>query len=158
METTLRLPSEAFDFRLDELPKTYEMVRGVPAHFLTSALPHIERMAAQGLEPGQIAARLNLSLGVLMDAAKRFEDVRMSLVGGRARGADELSASLYNAGINGNVAAAGMLLKTKHGFVAVQQVEVKTTSQQDLHAPVTIEHAESLRDAQALLIEGLDEV
>lgn len=93
------------------LPKTFELVRGVPVHIYTPLLPHIERMAAQGITRPTIAARFGWTVEELNAAADTFADVRAALEGGRARGVEEVSGAQYRNAVAGDSAAAAAYLK-----------------------------------------------
>lgn len=103
-----------------ELPKAYTLIPAgsVPTHQFTGMLVDIERMAAQGLRGQVIAYRLGVEVPVLELAAREYLDVRLALMGGAARGADELSAIAYQAGVSGDLESARWLLQTRHGFEA----------------------------------------
>jgi len=103
-----------------ELPKAYTLIPAgsVPVHQFTGMLEDIERMAAQGLRGQVIAYRLGVEVPVLEQAAREYLDVRLALMGGAARGADELSANVYQAGVSGDLESARWLLQTRHGFEA----------------------------------------
>lgn len=107
-----------------DLPAPWvEAMLRTPRHPLRKHLPHIERMAAQGMEPPQIAARLNVPLAVLEAAALEFEDVRVAFTGGRARGVDTASRAILKASERGDVGAAKFLLQSKGGFAPTSRQE-----------------------------------
>ena len=94
------------------LPKTYELfTKASPQHQLKPFLKHIESMAASGMKDASIAARLGLSLNVLRDAMDKFDDVKYAVLGGRARGAEEVTGAQYKNATTGDVGAASAYLK-----------------------------------------------
>lgn len=136
------------------LPAPYTRALAVPRHALTDFLPHLDRMAAQGMELIHIAARLGLSTRVLNDFAERFADVKLALTGGFARGIDEMSGALYRAGVaEGAVGAQTFYLRTKANYRDQKEsgpavvVNVGTAP-----APITIEHAADLSERQRALL------
>jgi hypothetical protein len=97
--------------------KAYTLIKGVERHPFTDALEHVERMAFQGMNGEQIAARLGVSARVLRDAAQHFPDLMAALTGGRARATDELSAVAMRAAIGkGDIGAVKFMLQTRHGY------------------------------------------
>ena len=145
------LPRAAFLTEPDEIPHAYQMVPARIPHVFERFLPQIERMAAQGLEVTQIAARLQLPPQALIDAAVRFSDVAAAFTGGTARGADEMSASVYAAGLAGNVAAASLLLKAKYGYTQTVTIADTRDNRTDA-APVSVSRVAEIAALQSDLL------
>ena len=137
------------------LPPAYSLAHE-ERHALTQYLPHIERMAAQGMHPEQMAYRLGLSPWVFFDAIKHFSDLRLAVTGGAARGVDEQSAALYRAGVvHGQVAAQTFHLRTRGGFREPKEQAPSVVVNIGTEAsPRTVQHAGTLAERQRALIEG----
>jgi hypothetical protein len=145
------------------LPKTYEIVQAANrendpnnpfnSHAYQSLLPHVERMAKQGMSLRHIAARLGVALFALQEAVQLFPDVAAALSGGLARGIDEQSESLYAAGIKGDVGASKFYLQTKGDFVPASTAPQVTVNIGDQKASVTTFAIESMADRQRALLE-----
>lgn len=138
-----------------ELPPAYKAAYDTPAHFLTPYLGHIDRMAAQGMEPKYIAARIAISLKTLKDAAERFADVSLALTGGLARGIDLVShAMLDGAVVRGESGPQSLFLKARAGFVTERTggpSVVVNVGGQPAPETVTIEAISDMADRQARL-------
>jgi hypothetical protein len=146
-----------------QLPKTYEIVQAANrendptnpfnAHAYQSLLPHVERMAKQGMSLRHIAARLGVALFALEEACKLFPDVAVALSGGLARGIDEQSEALYRAGVRGDVGAAKFFLQTKGDFVPASTAPQVIVNIGEQKASVTTIAIESMAERQKALLE-----
>lgn len=113
-----------FSLTPDVVPVSYmEASRRTVDHKYKPMLGHIERMAGQGMEPPQIAARLNIPVQDLLNAAELYEDVRVAFTGGRARLIDQMSFSMQQGALKGDLGAAKFLLQTKGDFVPANRVD-----------------------------------
>jgi hypothetical protein len=77
----------------------------------------LRRVAAQGLNLGQTAARFGLSRRRLLERLVEQPELRRAIDEGRAAGIDQISNALFEAGLRGNVAAAKFYLATRAGWV-----------------------------------------
>lgn len=142
---------------VQEPPETLGVI---PPYMLETAPPHpfqryladVERMAAQGLELHQIAARLGFSEMVFADAAVRFRDLAAALTGGRARLWDQVSARLFRNAMAGDTSALTFLAKTKAGFAAPTVLQVETKPSEPKPAPITLDHVDGMAARQIELM------
>jgi hypothetical protein len=77
----------------------------------------LRRLAAQGLNLAQTAARFGLSRRRLLERLVEQPELRRAIDEGRAQGIDQISNALFQAGLKGNVAAAKFYLATRGGWV-----------------------------------------
>ena len=76
----------------------------------------LRRLAGQGLNLAQTAACVGLSRRRLLERLAGEPGLRQALNEGRAEGIDKISNALFQAGINGSVAAAKFFLATRAGW------------------------------------------
>jgi hypothetical protein len=89
---------------------------GSNEHLYMGLLPHIERLAAQGMTTDQIADRLGIAREIFREAVIFLPDFVQALKGGLARGIDEASASLAASSRKGDTSATKFILQTKGGY------------------------------------------
>lgn len=77
----------------------------------------LRRLAGQGLNLAQTAARFGLSRRRLLERLVEEPELRQAINEGRAEGIDQISNALFQAGISGNVAAAKFFLATRAAWV-----------------------------------------
>jgi hypothetical protein len=121
-------------------------------------LPHLERMAAVGLTPGQIAAHLGVELIAIQEAACFLDDVMLALKGGRARGID-LAASTVGRNIALGATDASRFFLQAQGGEAWQTKKpaiVQITTAAPTYANVDLDAIEQMKARQAALIEDVD--
>jgi hypothetical protein len=150
------------------LPRTYKIAAGMADTGLREALadpqgywgllPHVERLAAQGMSLRQIAERLGLSQGALREAWIFLPEVRLALTGGRARGIDDASRTIALNIDKGDTASAVFLLKTKGDYVpaSTKQAPAVVVSIGAQPAMVTFAAIEDIRDRMAALADEVD--
>jgi hypothetical protein len=107
------------------LPPSYELHRALTAkvafaprapHRYRGLLPHVARLARQGMTPQQIADRLALPQHAMREALIVLPEFRAAIVGGLAEGVDAASTSIADNIQAHETSAAAFLLKTKGGF------------------------------------------
>lgn len=121
-------------------------------------LKEVERMSFQGLKGSQIAARLGVDIALLAAAAREHKDIELALSGGAARAADELSATVMDASLNGDPKNAWRMLELRHDYVEVVDPTPAPTININL-APgtETFERAAILNAGQAEVLALMDE-
>ncbi len=140
------------------LPRAYEMLPpGQPVHQFTPYLDQIERMAAQGLKGHIIASRLGVEVITLANAARQYRDLALSLIGGSARGADELSAKAYHGAMRGDSEMQKWLLSTIHDFNPPQVSPSVSISVEGSSVSLGFERATALSEAQQDVLKLLQE-
>jgi hypothetical protein len=150
------------------LPRTYEIAAGMAEPALQVALadpqgywgllPHVERLAAQGMSLRQIAERLGLSQGAFREAWIFLPEVRLALTGGRARGIDDASRAIAINIDKGDTASAVFMLKTKGDYVPAsnKQAPAVVVNIGPQPALVTFAAIEDIRDRMAALADEVD--
>ena len=134
------------DLGARSLPPAWAMV-STDDHPFRRLLPHIERMAAQGMTILHIANRLGMSSATLTEAMDMYRDVEYAFKGGDARGLDEVSEQILDAGVHGDVGAGKFRLQmggyNKPAPAVVQQLGAGTRV-----TTVSMTTIEDMADAQ----------
>ena len=116
----------------------------------TVLLPAIERLAYQGLSVEQIAARIGLKPHEFRNLLSTYPEINDCVIGGRARGADDLSAAAMRAAVSGNTGMIKFLLERRHGYLNPKnETSSVTVNMPGLSAPPTIDHADAMQARQS---------
>jgi len=145
-------------------PKAYEIV-ALSLHYkgkherkgYRHLLPHLEQMAANGLNVDQIARAMGMPESLLTDAMHYYPEIYHAIVGGRARGINEAATTVTKNAKAGETAAAKFKLQTKGEFstgkVAPPSVQVNIGTAE---APIKSAQLDAMRDKQKMIIDEVD--
>lgn len=122
-------------------------------------LPHVERMAQQGMDHDFIADRLGIPRGVFKEAMIFLPDFAIALRGGLARGVDEASWNLSMSSRRGDTSATKFILQTRGNYSAPKgnapSVIVNIGSER---ATVDLSSIDAMKQRQETLLDDVEYV
>jgi hypothetical protein len=152
------------NFSVDSpLPRAYEIVsqmfvlKGKPErNGYRHLLPHLEKLAANGLSAEQIARVLGMPETLLGQAVAYYPEIYHALSGGRARGINEAAATITANAAKGDTAAAKFKLQTVGGFTTKVQLVQSAPNTGQQEAPVKSDTTDTLKTRQQEIIDSID--
>jgi len=108
-------------------PKTARNPKGGGRAKIEIDLGQVEKLAAVGLNEGQVADALGISVETLSDRKKTSRDFLDALKRGKAKGVAKVSNALYEQAMSGQTAAAIFFMKNRAGWTDRQEATVKVS-------------------------------